>query len=509
MSQRIALSGATGFVGGYVLRGLLAAGHHVVALARAGTGSSAADRVAATLKGLDGGATSPTAAELTVLPVDLGRRNLGLDRAAANRLRQCSTLIHAAACVDFDATDDGEPARTNVEGTRRLWEATRGGELRHWIQVSTAYAAGMRQGPIAEDDHHLRTFRNAYEASKWQGEEYLRSAAAEDGLRLSILRPGTVLGEHHSGRTSSYRGTYVPLRALGALARQAELNSDGRRQLNLRLNIDARTGRNLVPVDWTARVITAAVEPHRRCHGAYHLTPATPTTTAEIVASVHEHWNCTGLTFSSVLPDDNRSAAERWFYKSLLDLAPYWRGEPRFDRRRFAAEFGDCPCPRTDVPALVRLWQFADRDHWGRKPRDRRKPQVQSMAGFPCGEYLERFLPQFARRSSIAQATRVSASVNFQLSGPGGGVWTCVIDQGDVRRVTRGAVANSDVVYSASSETFGRVVTGRLKPQQAFLQRQVEIDGNIEAGLKLAILFGQFIEEFPFSLENAESKRVA
>jgi len=509
VSQRIVLSGATGFVGGYVLRGLLAAGHQVVALARAGAGASAADRVAATLKGLDDGAAPPTAAALTVLPIDLGRRDLGLDQAAADRLRQCSTLIHAAACVDFDATDDGEPAQTNVEGTRRLWEATRGGSLRHWIQVSTAYVAGMQRGPVAEDGLRPRTFRNAYEASKWKGEEYLRSSAAEDGLRLSIMRPGTVLGEHHSGRTSSYRGTYVPLRALGALARQANMSSDGHRQIDLRLDIDAQTERNLVPVDWAARVITAAVDPPRRCHGAYHLTPATPTTTAEIVTSVHEHWNCSGLTFASALPDDSRSAAERWFYKCLLDLTPYWRGEPRFDRRRFVADFGDCPCPRTDSAALVRLLQFADRDRWGRKPQGLRGPKGQTMAGFPCGEYLERFLPQFAPRSSIAQVTQVSASVRFQLSGPGGGVWTCVIDQGAVRRVTRGAEAKSDVVYAASSETFGRVVTGRLKPQQAFLQRQVDIRGNIEAGLKLAMLFGQFIEEFPYIPASAEAKHAA
>jgi hypothetical protein len=37
-----------------------------------------------------------------------------------------------------------------------------------------------------------------------------------------------------------------------------------------------------------------------------------------------------------------------------------------------------------------------------------------------------------------------------------------------------------------------------LTPQEAFFARQIEIDGDIERALKLAVLLEQFITEFPY-----------
>jgi hypothetical protein len=46
--------------------------------------------------------------------------------------------------------------------------------------------------------------------------------------------------------------------------------------------------------------------------------------------------------------------------------------------------------------------------------------------------------------------------------------------------------------------TFAAVVSGCASPQAAFAARQIEIAGCIEKGLKLAVLFGQFVRTCPY-----------
>ena len=59
----------------------------------------------------------------------------------------------------------------------------------------------------------------------------------------------------------------------------------------------------------------------------------------------------------------------------------------------------------------------------------------------------------------------------------------------------RGMDEHLDVVYRTDVETFDDVVHLRLSPQQAFFLRRIEIEGNLEKGLKLAGLLGQFLAD--------------
>jgi hypothetical protein len=51
------------------------------------------------------------------------------------------------------------------------------------------------------------------------------------------------------------------------------------------------------------------------------------------------------------------------------------------------------------------------------------------------------------------------------------------------------------VTYRLGPATFDAVVSGRLTPQQAFFEQQIEVTGDLETALKLAVLFGHFLEE--------------
>ena len=56
-------------------------------------------------------------------------------------------------------------------------------------------------------------------------------------------------------------------------------------------------------------------------------------------------------------------------------------------------------------------------------------------------------------------------------------------------------------------DTFEAVVGGRQTPEEAFLARRIEIAGDIEKALKLAILFEHFVAEFPYlRLQHGEAR---
>src|SRR5690606_24442665 len=95
------ITGATGFVGSAVLRRLLAAGHEVRALVRAGS-----DR--RNLEGLD---------------VEIATGDLCDPASLRQAVAGCDTLFHVAADYRLWIPDPDSIYRTNVEGTRMLIRA--------------------------------------------------------------------------------------------------------------------------------------------------------------------------------------------------------------------------------------------------------------------------------------------------------------------------------------------------------------------------------------------------
>ena len=50
-------------------------------------------------------------------------------------------------------------------------------------------------------------------------------------------------------------------------------------------------------------------------------------------------------------------------------------------------------------------------------------------------------------------------------------------------------------MYRTDPATFADVVRGRQSPQEAFFARRIEIEGDVEKALKLAVLFDHFLAE--------------
>ncbi len=169
------VTGATGFVGSHVARQLLAAGHSVRALVRP----------TSNLKSLDG------------LPVERAEGDLrdviSLDRA----MRGVRWVFHVAADYRLWASDPTELYRSNVEGTRRLFEVAAQNGVERVVYTSTVATVAVPshgKGLPNEETHAtLDQMIGHYKRSKFLAELEAIKAAAQ-GIPVVIVNPTAPVG---------------------------------------------------------------------------------------------------------------------------------------------------------------------------------------------------------------------------------------------------------------------------------------------------------------------------
>jgi len=149
--MRIFLTGATGFVGGHLLKRLLAEGHKVRALVR--------DPLKAKLP----------AGNIEIVPGDVVE-GAGLDAG----LKNCDAVIHLVGIIVASGKATFE--RVHHLGTRNMVEAAQRNNIRRFVQMS---AIGARADGVSE-----------YQTTKWKGEQAVR----QSGISHCILRPSLIFG---------------------------------------------------------------------------------------------------------------------------------------------------------------------------------------------------------------------------------------------------------------------------------------------------------------------------
>ncbi len=161
--RRVAVTGATGFLGTAVVERLLRAvpGCELVLLVRPGRRTTPAARARREIFGNEAfnrmrsemGAErfeAEIARRVQVVGGDVSIDGLGLDDEGLAALTSCGTIIHSAALVSFDAPLD-KAVETNLLGPVRVLELlNRAGVTPHLVGVSTAYVAGARRGRAPE-----------------------------------------------------------------------------------------------------------------------------------------------------------------------------------------------------------------------------------------------------------------------------------------------------------------------------------------------------------------------
>ena len=186
------LTGATGLVGRYLLRDLLAAGQRVAVVVRPDRKSTARERIEAVMQHWESEAGRALPRPI-VLTGDVREKNIGLNSVDLCWLRaSCNRIVHAAATLQFFGDRQSDPWHTNVEGTKNVVALCDDFSVDQFHYLSTAYVCGHRLGRIHENDLDAgQSFRNDYEHSKFVAETFVRNnCSAETSNRIPSGRCG-------------------------------------------------------------------------------------------------------------------------------------------------------------------------------------------------------------------------------------------------------------------------------------------------------------------------------
>jgi nucleoside-diphosphate-sugar epimerase len=163
MIARVAVTGATGFIGHHVVARLAARGTQVTAIVRP-----------------DSPRPAPHGAAVERVPLRVN--------PLVGAFRGAEAIVHLAGVIS--AADPRAYFDVNVGGTRAVADAAQQSGA-HLIHISSLAAAGPAPGRAPRTETDANQPINDYGRSKLEGEH---AVASTNGLKWTILRPGVVYG---------------------------------------------------------------------------------------------------------------------------------------------------------------------------------------------------------------------------------------------------------------------------------------------------------------------------
>ena len=179
------VTGATGFIGGRLVRRLRENGHDVVALAR----------------------NPDKARDLVDLGVTVCRGDI-TDRSSLKApMFGVDGVFHMAAWYKLGAPDYHEAQTVNVEGTRNVLETVRDLGIPKCVYTSTLAVFGDTHGKVADESYeHKGAHLSVYDRTKWMAHYQVALPLMEGGAPVVIVQPGLTYGP---GDTSSVHTSTV------------------------------------------------------------------------------------------------------------------------------------------------------------------------------------------------------------------------------------------------------------------------------------------------------------
>lgn len=86
------------------------------------------------------------------------------------------------------------------------------------------------------------------------------------------------------------------------------------------------------------------------------------------------------------------------------------------------------------------------------------------------------------------KAVGMNATIQFDISGEGGGQWYAAIANGDLL-VVEGLHANPQLTISASAQDYINISTGKLNDQLAFMTGRIKAKGDLLLAMKMSSIF--------------------
>jgi nucleoside-diphosphate-sugar epimerase len=182
LGARILVTGGTGFLGGALVRDLVADGALVRVLAR------------------------PTSdlGRLAGLNVEIVYGDVLQPATLPPAMHGIEALYHLAGMLGGMPVPDAAYRALHIEGTAHVLEAALGAGVRRVLHVSSPGVLGPIDGPPADETAPYAP-TNVYERTKAEGERLALAAAAQRSLSLTVARPEFVYGPGDTHVVGLYR----------------------------------------------------------------------------------------------------------------------------------------------------------------------------------------------------------------------------------------------------------------------------------------------------------------
>src|SRR5438445_2843815 len=173
----VAVTGATAFLGRYIVDVLLARGAHVIGVVR----------------------NPGRVPELAARGVELRQADLAERDRLALGFAGAQAVVSNAALFSLRNRSWEDHHRANIQGTENVFGALAEAAVKRAVHVSSVAVYRAHRPRVAEDAPQLaagtrRTFTNAYSVSKAVSEHLAWRLAAQYGLELTAVRPCAIYG---------------------------------------------------------------------------------------------------------------------------------------------------------------------------------------------------------------------------------------------------------------------------------------------------------------------------
>jgi dihydroflavonol-4-reductase len=186
--MRLLVTGGTGFIGSHLAEQGRKLGAEVVVLGLTGRPEEQANAELLRRQGVEVISGSITDAEL-----------------CRQAVQGATHVFHLAVAMREGAKQDEFFESVNLDGTRRLLEASAEGGVRRFVYCSTIGIYGHRAAGITREDSPLAP-GNIYERTKVSAERLVREFGAERSLPYVILRPADVYGPRDQRLLKLFKG---------------------------------------------------------------------------------------------------------------------------------------------------------------------------------------------------------------------------------------------------------------------------------------------------------------
>ncbi|PNP49769.1 hypothetical protein THARTR1_09537 [Trichoderma harzianum] len=268
--RNVLLTGATGFIGPFLLQELLKAPEigKIRCLVRATTDDQAFKRLLDNFKRYGHSVTESIKSRTEVVAGDFSQPMFGLETSAYSRLvDQTDVVYHLGAHVDYTQPYSSH-VEANVRGTYHLLKFASDGHLKPFHYISSVSAFGptglMMKDGLLEEDQSLEPYlepalqyENGYGQSQWVADEMV-SRLMRRGFPAAIYRLGFIL-------CSSTNGMGNPDDFMGRLF------SDCAKIGSYPLLLNQR--KEFMAVDNVAAILKAISTSDQNLRHAYHITP--------------------------------------------------------------------------------------------------------------------------------------------------------------------------------------------------------------------------------------------